>query len=465
MQTIVTFMQAHPLIAVFLTVGLGFWLGRIRLGSFSFGPVAATLVVGIVVGQMKLVIPDIFKTVFFLFFLFSIGYSVGPQFFRSFRGSGVRQAIFAVVMALLCAATVIAAARLMGYNNGIAAGLYAGSQTVSACLGLLGDTVREMPLDPDRRDYLLMIIPACYAVTYLFGTVGSAWYLSVIGPRFMGGLEKVKEATAVIEQQMDGAPGQTSLTPGQIKAGRPVEFRAYTAESDFFSSPKNVTEIEALFASKDLRVIVERVRKGDSLLEPSSDTPIARGDTVVLGGRSEMLVGIEGVIGHEVADPQLLNFAAQRTRVTVSSKGGAGMTLAQIRSNKWMDGIVIASISRNGHSIPVRSQTQIEAADVVTIVGFPRDVAEAAAHIGYADNDSNVTDMVFVGLGIAFGCLLGSLAIKVKGIPLSLGLSGGTLIAGLLLGWLRSRRPSFGHIPSSVLWIFSNLGLNMFIAV
>lgn len=464
MEWIAIFLQGHALIAVFLAVGCGFWLGKVRIKGFSMGPVAATLVVGVVIGQLKISVPDALKTVFFLLFLFSLGYSVGPQFFRSFRGQGTRQALFAVVMAIICGATVIVAAKLMGYNEGIAAGLFAGSQTASASLGVLADTVRELPADPDRREYLLMIIPACYAVTYVFGTIGSAWYLSVIGPKMMGGLDKVKADAAAIEQSMDGGTGE-KLSPGQIKAGRPVAFRAYSAEGDLFSKPQTAHSVEAYFDSLGARIIVERIKHGDTIVTATPDAPIERGDTIVVGGRTDAVIREAEALGPEVADAQLLNFSASKTPVTIARGDASGITLGELRSRPWMDGIMIASLTRGGMSLPVRKLTVAEVGDVITIVGYPRAVEAAAAEIGYADPPTDVTDMVFVGLGIAAGCILGSLALKVSGIPLSLGLSGGTLIAGLTLGWLRSRRPTFGHIPPAVLWAFNNLGLTMFIAV
>lgn len=463
METIVDFFRGHPLIPLFLTVGLGFWLGRQRFKGFSMGGVAATLIVGVIIGQMKIVIPDMVKTIFFLFFLFSIGYSVGPQFFRSFRGAGTKMVLFSIVEALICAATVWIAARVMGYNNGVATGLYAGSQTASACLGMVGDTVREMPLDQDKREYLLMIIPACYAVTYVFGTLGSAWFLSVIGPKMLGGLTKVREDCARQEEALDG--GTDAVSPGDIRAGRPVVFRAFLTESDLFSSPLSVSDLEQRLAADGNRIMIERVRHESQTCDITPQTTICKGDTIVIAGRKEAVVGCGTEIGKEVVDPELLNFSARKTPVTVSNHGAAGMTLGELRGMKFMNGILIASVKRNGMSLPVRNRTILDPGDVITIVGFPRGVALAASKIGYADPESNITDMVFVGLGIAMGCLIGSLAINFKGLPLSLGVSVGTLIAGLCLGWLRNRRPTFGHIPSSASWLMSNLGVNMFIGI
>lgn len=463
MEWLISFFQKNPVIPIFLTLGLGFWLGKLKYKSFSLGAVSATLIVGVLFGQMNIQIPQILKTVFFLLFLFSLGYSVGPQFFRSFKGSGVKQMCFAVILALICAATIIVAAKIMGYSTGIAAGLFAGSQTASASLGLLGDTVREMPMDETQRDYMLNIIPACYAVTYVLGAVGSAWFLSNIGPMMMGGIKKVKEDVARIEQELDS--GDSMPEPGQIKAARPVAFRAYKAESSFFDTPRTVAQLEDLFRSHDLRVFVERLRVKGTIVDPSMDQLINKGDLVVLGARKEEIIDVSEYLGPEVTDNELLNFGAERTPVTVASKGAAGMTLGELRRQPYMNGVVVASLKRNNMSIPAKNKVELQRGDILTLVGLPRNVTDAAVKIGYADRQTDTTDMVFVGLGIAAGCILGALSIKIKGIPISLSMSAGALISGLILGWLRTRKPSYGHIPSSVVWIFNNLGLNMFIAV
>lgn len=460
---VVSFLQTHPLIPVFLTLGFGFLLGRQRFGSFSLGPVAATLIVGVIIGQIGIEVPDIVKNVFFLFFLFSVGYGVGPQFFRAFRGDGVKIVIFAAVAALVSAGVVIGAAMIMGYSKGVAAGLFAGSQTASASLGLLSDTVRSLPLAEAERDHILKLIPACYAATYVLGTVFTAWFLSSMAPRMLGGLDKVKADIAAVEQQLDST--DSNLAPGMIPARRKVVFRAYEVNDSFYDTPRTPVEISEHYAAAGVRVIVERARINGVVTDPVDGMKISKGDHVVLGGRAQEMVALPVPPGQEVVDPELLNFGAERTPVTIASGEADDLTLGQLRGKDYMERVAVAGVKRNGLTIPDKNNTPLCAGDVLTLVGWPRDVAEAASHIGYADRDTNTTDMVFVGLGIAAGCIIGALSVKINGIPMALGMSVGALLSGLVLGWLRARRPSFGHIPSSALWIFNNLGVNMFISV
>lgn len=116
-------------------------------------------------------------------------------------------------------------------------------------------------------------------------------------------------------------------------------------------------------------------------------------------------------------------------------------------------------------NVPVLAQVKIARGDVLSVVGLEREVNGAAPQIGYADRRTTKTDLVFVGLGIFIGGLIGSLAIHLGKVPVSLSVSGGALVAGLVLGWLRSKHPTFGRVPRSAVWLMDNLGLNMFIAV
>ena len=82
MDWFVTSLRENPELAIFLTLALGFLIGRLRLGSFKLGNVVGTLLAGVVVGQLDIQVAPLVKIVFFDLFLFATGYKVGPQFFR-----------------------------------------------------------------------------------------------------------------------------------------------------------------------------------------------------------------------------------------------------------------------------------------------------------------------------------------------------------------------------------------------
>lgn len=463
MEWIFNQLKERPELAIFLTIFLGFWLGKLRIGKFTLGIVTSVLLVGVVVGQLDIAVPGPIKSVFFLLFLFAVGYKVGPQFFRGLKKDGLPQVAFAVLMCVSVLVVTWLLAILMGYNPGEAAGLLAGSQTISAVIGVAEDTMVNMPLGEAQRQSYINIIPVSYAVTYIFGTAGSAWVLSSIGPKMLGGLEKVKAACRELEAKMGNSLADE---PGFMPAARPVTFRAYRVENEWFKKGKRIIDLEVYFQRNGKRLFVERLRKAGVITEVGPNIVIETGDEVVLSGRREYVIGEEDWIGPEVLDAQLLDFPAERLPVMVTRKTFAGKTVAAIRRERFMHGVSIRSIKRAGIDIPVLAQTVVDAGDVVEVVGTRQEVETAARRLGYIDRPTNQTDMIFVGLGILVGGgLFGALALHIGGVPISLSTSGGALIAGLVFGWLRSKHPTFGRIPEASQWVLNNVGLNMFIAV
>lgn len=462
MEWIFNQLRERPELAIFLTIFLGFWLGKLRIGKFTLGIVTSVLLVGVVVGQLDIAVPGPIKSVFFLLFLFAVGYKVGPQFFRGLKKDGLPQVAFAVLMCVSVLVVTWLLAMLMGYNPGEAAGLLAGSQTISAVIGVAEDTMVNMELGEAQRQSYINIIPVSYAVTYIFGTAGSAWVLSSIGPKMLGGLEKVKAACRELEARMGNSLADE---PGFMPAARPVTFRAYRVENEWFKKGKRIIDLEVYFQRNGKRLFVERLRKAGVITEVGPNILIEIGDEVVLSGRREYVIGEEDWIGPEVLDAQLLDFPAERLPVMVTRKTFAGKTVAAIRLERFMHGVSIRSIKRAGIDIPVLAQTVVDAGDVVEVVGTRQEVETAARRLGYIDRPTNQTDMIFVGLGILVGGLFGALALHIGGVPISLSTSGGALIAGLVFGWLRSKHPTFGRIPEASQWVLNNVGLNMFIAV
>ena len=463
MEWVIHLLRQHSELAIFLTIAAGFWIGKIKVGQFSLGIVTSVLLVGVLVGQLNITIEEPVKSVFFLLFLFAIGYKVGPQFFRGLKKDGLPQVGFAVLMCVGCLVITWILALIMGYNAGEAAGLLAGAQTISAVIGVADDTINGLNISTEQKNNMINIIPVAYAVTYIYGTAGSAWVLSSLGPKMLGGLEKVKAACKELEAKMGTSEADE---PGFEHARRPVVFRAYTIENDWFGNGKTVEQLESYFISQGKRLFVERMRHNHTIInEILPGQLLQKGDEVVLSGRREFAIGEEDWIGEEVIDPQLLDFPVEGLPVMIHKKPYANRKLEFIRKQPFMHGVSVRRIKRAGIDIPVFAQTVVDSGDTLELVGLKKEVETAAKQLGYIDRPTNATDMVFVGIGILIGGVIGALAIHIGGVPISLSTSGGALIAGLVFGWLRSKHPTFGQIPESSLWVLNNVGLNMFIAV
>jgi putative transport protein len=452
-------LRNYPEIAIFLSLALGYYFGSFTYKGLGLGAVTATLIAAVIIGQLDIKIGSPLKPTFFLMFLFAIGYGVGPQFVRGIARDGIPQALFAVVVCFFCLGSAYLGARLAGYDIGSATGLYAGSQTISASMGLATDAIGRLGLSPEETKKLLDAMPVAYAVTYIFGTIGSAIVLALLGPALLG----IDLETAC--KRYEEKHGGQKEAGGPGTAWHQFELRAFRVKERGPVVGKTVQQVEALLP--DQRVFVQRIRQGDQILEATADTVIHAGDVVAMAGRREVLVNLIGATADEVNDRELLAVPIEGVDVFLTSKEADGKTLAELATMPAARGVFLRRIVRGATAteIPILADTKLNRGDILTIAGRTPDVAAATRMLGYPDKATDVADVAFIGAAITVGALLGALVYKVGSVPLTLSTSGGVLIAGLFFGWLRSVRPTFGRIPSPTVWFMNSVGLNVFIAV
>jgi putative transport protein len=212
---------------------------------------------------------------------------------------------------------------------------------------------------------------------------------------------------------------------------------------------------------------VQRIRHNGAIAEATADTILQAGDIVAVAGSREVLVNVLGANAEEVEDRELLAMPVEGVDVLVTNKEMDGKRLVDLVQMPETRGVFLRKIVRGATatSIPILPTTTIQRGDLFTIGGRTADVGKAVKLLGVADRATDVTDMAFVGVAIVIGALIGSLVLKVGGVPLTLSTAGGALVAGIIGGWLRSVRPSFGRIPTPTLWFMNSVGLNIFIAI
>lgn len=218
-------MRDHPELAIFLTLAIGFFVGKLSFKSLTLGAVTGTLLAGVLIGQLDLGIPDLVKTVAFIGFLFALGYRVGPQFFAALRKGGGPQIAVAVIGSLVGLAVAYALAKLLGYGPGWGAGLLAGGLTQSSVIGVATDAINASSAIPDdQKQTLVNQIPVGYAVCYLVGTAAAAYFLSQLAPRLLGSralaadAHELERQYGVAEERPD--PGLPAAGPAHVP-GRP----------------------------------------------------------------------------------------------------------------------------------------------------------------------------------------------------------------------------------------------------
>lgn len=449
-------LRTYPQLAVFLALGIGFLIGPIKVAGFNLGNVTATLLAGVAIGQLGIQVSGDLKNTLFILFLFAVGFGVGPQFVRGLKADGPKQIAFALSVLVLCLIVPWICAVVAGLPLGYGAGLYAGSQTISAAIGVATDQINSLGLPADQARTYADQIPIAYAVTYIFGTIGSAIILAQIGPRLIG--VDLPAACKEYEKQLGG--GDESVEPGISRTYHRFAVRAYRVDEASGLTGRPVSEL-----LPGVRIFVERVRRDQTIIEADGSTVLEPGDVVAFSGTRHELVERLDTKLTEVDDPDLLNAEAEVMDVFVSHKELAGKTLRELGDEPWARGVYVRKIVRSLVEIPVLPETTVERGDIVTLVGSRRHVEAAVKALGFADRPVETTDIAYLGWGIVIGGLIGALTLTVGGIPLSLSTSGGALLAGLLLGWLRTIYPHFGRIPGPALWLMNTLGLNIFIAV
>ncbi len=459
MQAFAALLREHPEVTFFLVLGIGYVLGKVRLGSFTLGAVTGTLLAGVAIGQFGVQISSEVKQCFFLLFLFSIGFRTGPQFFRGLRRDGLQQALLAVIVATTGLIVAYVVSRLFAYDRGTAAGVIAGALTESATIGTASDAIARLGLPAAETTAMINHIPVAFAVTYLIGVVGAAWFLAQVAPRLMG--INLEEECRRYEQQMQGGRRAES------GSRRDIEYRAYAVQAGSPMVGRRTRELEEL--AHDARLFVERIRRADRILEPDQTTILQEGDTLGITGRRELLVTRvhEQRLGvQEVDDRDLLEIPVEALDVVVTSGDIDNRTLEELAEQDFARNIYLRRIVRAGTPVPIFPATRVHRGDVLTLVGPTRRIADAAARIGVPDRATDVTDMVLVAFGIVGGALVGIPAIVLGGIEIGLSLSVGVLLGGLVCGWLRSTQPRFfGRVPGPTLWVFESIGLTGFVAV
>jgi putative transport protein len=456
MDTIRWIISAAPEIFLLLAIAMGTALGRLQIKGFSIGTTACTLIVAVILGQLEtFVIPPLFKSIFFSLFVFTIGYKSGPEFFASLSIRTLSQVGVALVVS--CTGLLIVLGFAFGFHldPGTASGLAAGSLTQSSVIGTASGALAQLGLPDDVLRQQQANIAAGYAVTYILGYILTLLFVPFAAPWLMG--VDLKKEAAKLEAALSGGkpPKAGNLGYQKFKA------RAYGVTE---GAGQTVGAIEDHIGH---RVVVQRIVRHGSDVEPARQTVLESGDEAVLAGPASALIRAGASIGPEIEGAEVLReVLGDALGVLVSNNELHGLTLREIadRVGDAARGVFLRDLTRRGQEVPLTPETRIYLGDVMTLVGATHDVERAAAQVGQVMRYGDRTDIAFLAAGIAAGLLTGLISVKVGSLALTLGGAGGALLAGLICGWLRTRRPTMGSFPPAAQQTLSDLGLGGFIA-
>lgn len=456
MNNFIEILQHYPELALFLVLALGFAIGKISIGNFKVGSVLGTLFAGVIIGQFNITIAPIVKVIFFDLFLFATGYKVGPQFFRGLKKDAVPQLILTLVICVTCLITAFVMAKLMGFDVGTAAGMLAGAFTESTVIGTASESIQRLAIPDDQKTILLNNIPVAYAVTYLVGTTILVWFLSSLAPKLIK--IDLRSSSKELEKKLFG---KAEDEEGIESAFEDWGLRAFKITNEKWVG-HSVGDLE--LSVPNFRLFIHRIRREDKIIETNSNTILNLGDIIAVTARYRVFFKKFHDIGPEVMDRELLDYPIAYRDLIITNKKVAGKSLKDL-GIKYGQGVKLHKLIRTGQEMPFTPETIVNRGDLLKISGLLPDVERTAISAGYIDKVTRETDMIFVGLGILLGGLVGLLAVTIFGISITLTTSGGALIMGLVFGWLRSKTPKFGRIPDPALWIFDTVGLSTFIGI
>jgi putative transport protein len=441
---------------VFLAVGIGYWLGNYKFGNFSLGTITAALMAGLVIGTLHIEPSRDLRWGFFMLFLFANGYSVGPQFFQALKSDGIKPMLLALVVSVTGLLTAYFAALMLQLDVGMAAGLFSGGTTQSAAMGTASDAIMGLQLPEAERKQLISHIAIADALCYVFGAIGVIWFCGTIAPWLLG-IDLKTEAKA-----LEASLGIKEEEVGVYSAKQMFSVRAYRVEPKNEIIGSTVWDIETRKPGETM--FISRILRKRTVIHPDRETTVAAGDILVCYGHTKAVVEFGGEVGPEIVDVDVLDFPIEVLKVVVTNQWLTSFNVVEIRALPELRSVTARSITRGGEPLIVGKSTRLQPGDVIELVG-PQDAVERAVKIiGYALRPTSATPLSILGFGVFIGGLLGLPYVMIGGFKLTLTVSVGVLLAGLLAGWLRTRNPILPSIPDAAMQVMITLGLAVFVA-
>jgi putative transport protein len=446
-------LREQRILALFVIVGVGLLLGRIRVAGTPAGSVTGVLAVGLLAGHLGIGIPETTDNVAFLLFIYVVGFQAGPNFLSVFRENGLGYLLLAVVTAGAGLTVAWTASALIDLPSGAPAGLLAGALTSTPTLVAAQDALTQgIPLPPGVTPADASAnVSAAYAITYLVGLTGILAFVAAF-PR-LARIDLAAEARKLGESRGGGGVGSYSL----LRPSRPPTVRAYRVEKD------ETVGLRYGDRPGTYDLAIQKMKRDGEVMEVDDDTVFRRGDLVSIIGTADVHKGLRDHVGPEVLDYDVLDRSVESRRLVLTRKEAAGHRLEELdfvgRYRCWL-----TAVTRGGQRLPRRPGLVVERGDVLVLTGAAADLDRVAEFVGYEEARLEETDMVTFAFGIAVGVLAGRLSFHLGDIPIGLGSAGGVMVAGLVFGLLGSTRPTFGRLPAGARHILMELGLLFFMA-
>lgn len=443
------FLHSPPLL-IFTIMGLGYFLGHVRLAGFHLN-VGAVLFVGIAFGAWDssgFQVPEPLYVIGLILYIYAIGLQSGPSFFALFRERGIKYNVLALIGVAIGTGTALVVQAWLRLPQELTAGLFCGSLTSTPALAAATDSVRGLVtaglIASGEASARLAAPTHGYSIAYPFGVVGSMLAMQLVSWLFQVSFVRERE---MYQQRM---ASHHDL--------RVVEFRVTNA------TLAGKTIKDAMIGSMT-GVILTRLRHGTATTLVTADTCLQLDDVVMGVGtgaaidKATLLIGPLVNVGVKQASPQI-----EHRDFVVTNRALIGRPVWDLNADTGV-GLIVSRVKRGYVNLPIDHQTTFELGDQVRVVSYHDSMDRVAELFGDPIKDLSETDFLSISLGVILGILIGMVPIPLPGgVTLRLGFAGGPLIVALLLGRLGRTGPIVWTLPTNANLTIRQLGLHLFMA-
>ena len=443
-------LRTQPVLTLFLILGLGYLIGNIRIKSFSLGPVAGVLFAGLFLGHFDFRMSAGAQSVGFALFIFSVGYQAGPRFLDVIRTDGLKYFLLAVVIAATGFTIALVASQLLALAPGTSAGLLSGGLTSSPTLAAAQEAIRSGQIKPPEgltADDMIGNVATGYAITYIFGLAGLIAIIKLL-PKLLG-IDLEEEAKALEAKD----ESENASKPANVSA------RIYRVTNE------EITKIPGKQLKEQYgdKTSVVRLRRNGKIIFPGPEDFLQLGDELLILAPVKFFTDVIAKIGEEIVPEKSTEEATKTAQIVVINKSAIDRSLHELDIARKF-GVLLTKVNRMRMEVPLTDSFKLRRGDILTVVGPNDHVDLLGEELGHVERDIVETDMVTFAFGIAFGVIIGMIAINVGQLSIGLGSAGGLLASGLTIGYLRSIHPTFGRMPDAACWVLMEFGLLLFMA-
>ncbi len=420
----------NPMIALFAVIGAGMLFGRIQVFGVSFGS-SGVIFSALLLGGVGYGIPAGIGNLGLVLFVYCVGLTAGPTFFRVFKQEGANLAKLGAVIILAGAATTVVCAWLFKVPVDLAAGVLAGSMTSTPALASALDALNHNPN-----------VSVGYGIAYVYGVVGVVLFVQLV-PRMLGyNLEEE------VRRAGKGGGGRR-IERVVIEVLNPGLFGKLISENSFTATQ---------------RCQISRVGKGDRFVPVTPDTRFEEGQILMAVGEDDRLPALVEFIGRKSDRKLFLDIETERLRVVATSPQVLDKTLRELNLLNAF-GVTITRVERNTVALVPQADTVLQYGDVLTAIGEPKGLQGFAAFAGHRTRALDETDIISLAVGISLGLLIGMIPLGLPGgRSFSLGAAGGPLMVALVLAHFGSIGGIRGHVPRAARMLMTEMGLVFFLA-